>query len=185
MSRSADQLAAAEDLHGARHLEGRGRAACAAQIRAPGAASRRRWPRRSWRQIEAQTTSHERYRLLLSPARRRADRRRQPAGAHARAWPDEARPARRPSGRRPVRPRLRPVQGPPLHRRRTRRPRRMLYLAALSAKRHDPASRPSPTACSCNGKPPKVVIVAVMRRLIEAANLVLARGQPWAQHAPA
>jgi len=28
-----------------------------------------------------------------------------------------------------------------------------------------------------NGKPPKVTIMAVVRRLIEAANLVLARGR--------
>jgi transposase len=29
------------------------------------------------------------------------------------------------------------------------------------------------------GKPPKLAIVAVMRKLIEAANLVLKRNQPW------
>ncbi len=29
------------------------------------------------------------------------------------------------------------------------------------------------------GKPAKLVVVAVMRKLIEAANLVLARRQPW------
>ncbi|MDB5429571.1 MAG: hypothetical protein JWP35_3661, partial [Caulobacter sp.] len=28
-------------------------------------------------------------------------------------------------------------------------------------------------------KPPKLITVAVMRKLIEAANLVLGRGQPW------
>ncbi|MCA6254901.1 MAG: IS110 family transposase, partial [Phenylobacterium sp.] len=35
------------------------------------------------------------------------------------------------------------------------------------------------------GKPPKVVTVAVMRKLIEAANLVLQRGQPWVKAMPA
>lgn len=65
------------------------------------------------------------------------------------------------------------------------RPRRMLYLAALTARRHDPALRTFAQRLLDNGKPPKVVIIAIMRRLIEAANLVLARGAPWTQHAPA
>jgi transposase len=29
------------------------------------------------------------------------------------------------------------------------------------------------------GKPPKVIVVAVMRKLIEAANAVLKRQTPW------
>lgn len=59
------------------------------------------------------------------------------------------------------------------------RPRRMVYLAALSAKRHDPALRAIAERLAAAGKPPKLILVAIMRRLIEAANLVLARGQPW------
>jgi len=59
------------------------------------------------------------------------------------------------------------------------RPRRMLYLAAIAAKRHDPALRAFAQRLAANGKKPKLVIVAVMRKLIEAANLVLSRGQPW------
>lgn len=60
------------------------------------------------------------------------------------------------------------------------RPRRHLYIAALAAKRK--------TSChfkimserlKANGKPPKVIIVAIMRKIIEAANLVLKRNQPW------
>lgn len=66
-----------------------------------------------------------------------------------------------------------------------RRPRRMLYLAALAAKRFDPAFKAFAQAMLARGKPTKVVIVTVMRRLIEAANLVLARGQPWTNTAPA
>lgn len=65
------------------------------------------------------------------------------------------------------------------------RPRRMLYLAALSAKAHDSACKALAQRLAARGKPKKVIIVAVMRRLIEAANLVLARGQPWAKTAPA
>ena len=59
------------------------------------------------------------------------------------------------------------------------RPRRMLYLAALVAKRHDPAMKAFAERLTAKGKKPKVVVVAVMRKLIEAANLVLARQTPW------
>jgi transposase len=62
------------------------------------------------------------------------------------------------------------------------RPRRMLYLAALAAKRCDPGLKAFAQRLLARGKPPKLVIVAVMRKLIEAANLVLSRGQPWARH---
>lgn len=65
------------------------------------------------------------------------------------------------------------------------RPRRMLYLAALAAKRCDPALKAFANRLLANGKPPKIAIVAVMRKLIEAANLVLQRGQPWTRQQPA
>jgi transposase len=55
----------------------------------------------------------------------------------------------------------------------------MLYLAALAAKRCDPGLRAFAERLLAAGKPPKVVITAVMRKLILAANLVLARGEPW------
>jgi transposase len=64
------------------------------------------------------------------------------------------------------------------------RPRRMLYLAALSAKRWDNDFKAFAQRLLARGKPAKVVAVAVMRKLIEAANLVLARRQPWVKHAP-
>lgn len=60
-----------------------------------------------------------------------------------------------------------------------RRPRRLLYLAALSARKCDPQFRAFANRLIAKGKKPKVAIVAVMRKLIEAANLVLARGRPW------
>lgn len=65
------------------------------------------------------------------------------------------------------------------------RPRRVLYLAALAAKRCDPALKAFAQRLLQNGKPPKLAIVAVMRKLIEAANLVLQRGQPWLSQSPA
>lgn len=65
------------------------------------------------------------------------------------------------------------------------RPRRMLYLAALVAKRCDPAFKAIAQRLLERGKPAKVAIVAIMRRLIEAANLILNRGQPWTRTAAA
>ena len=64
------------------------------------------------------------------------------------------------------------------------RPRRFLYLAALTAWRCDPAFRSFANALMDRGKPFKVAIVAVMRKLVEAANLVLKRGSPWTPHKP-
>ena len=55
----------------------------------------------------------------------------------------------------------------------------MLYLAALSARRCDLGLKAFAQGLIERGKPAKVAIVAVMRKLIEAANLVLARQQPW------
>ncbi len=59
------------------------------------------------------------------------------------------------------------------------RPRRMVYLAAIVAKRIDPAYKAFAGRLLKAGKKPKVTIVAVMRKLIEAANLILKRGTPW------
>ncbi len=59
------------------------------------------------------------------------------------------------------------------------RPRRMLYIAALAASRFDPGLRAFVQRLRAAGKEPKVALTAVMRKLIEAANLVLARGTPW------
>jgi len=59
------------------------------------------------------------------------------------------------------------------------RPRRMLYLAAVTAKRFDPGLKAFAERLIAAGKAKKLVTVAVMRKLIEAANLVLSRGQPW------
>lgn len=64
-----------------------------------------------------------------------------------------------------------------------RRPRRLLYIAALAAKRCDPGLKAFAERLAANGKEPKKIVVAVMRKLIEAANLVLKRDSPW-QTAP-
>jgi len=59
------------------------------------------------------------------------------------------------------------------------RPRRMLYIAALAARRCDPGFKTFAKHLAAKGKPPKVILVAIMRKLIEAANLVLARSAVW------
>lgn len=59
------------------------------------------------------------------------------------------------------------------------RPRRMFYIAALAARRCDPTLRAFGERLEAAGKPPKVVLVAIMRKLVEAANIVLARGTAW------
>jgi transposase len=61
------------------------------------------------------------------------------------------------------------------------RPRRMLYMAALAAKTWDPTLKAFADRLLARGKPKKVIIVAVMRKLIEAANLVLKRAKPWTE----
>jgi transposase len=65
------------------------------------------------------------------------------------------------------------------------RPRRLMFLAGMAAKRCDPSLKAFAERLAKAGKPPKLVTVAVMRKLIEAANLILGRGQPWHKQQPA
>lgn len=51
--------------------------------------------------------------------------------------------------------------------------RAALYMAALVAARFNPVLRPYYTHLRTAGKPPKVALVAVMRKLVELANLLL------------
>ena len=59
------------------------------------------------------------------------------------------------------------------------RPRTFTYLAALAAKRVKSPFKDFAGRLKKAGKPPKVILVAVMRKLIEAANLVLKRKTEW------
>jgi transposase len=59
------------------------------------------------------------------------------------------------------------------------RARRMVYLAATVAKRIDKGFKAFADRLRAAGKPPKLVVIAVMRKIIEAANLVLGRGTAW------
>jgi transposase len=57
--------------------------------------------------------------------------------------------------------------------------RNVIYMAAVTASRHNPVLRPFYERLIAKGKPVKVALVAVMRRLVVFANAVLRSGQPW------
>lgn len=61
--------------------------------------------------------------------------------------------------------------------------RRALYMPALVATQHNPDMRATYERLVTAGKPPKVAIVAVMRKLIVLANALLRDGRKWAPHA--
>lgn len=58
--------------------------------------------------------------------------------------------------------------------------RAALYMAALVAVRHNAVMARFAASLRQNGKPFKVVITAVMRKLIVTLNAILRSGQPWA-----
>jgi transposase len=57
--------------------------------------------------------------------------------------------------------------------------RSALYMAALSARRHNPALRAFAARLAAAGKPAKVVLTAVARKLVVIANAILRAGRPW------
>ncbi|MDZ4120216.1 IS110 family transposase [Phaeovulum sp.] len=57
--------------------------------------------------------------------------------------------------------------------------RRALYMPALSAMRFNPDLKEMSQTLSAKGKPAKVVITAVMRKLIVLSNILIAAGRKW------
>ena len=57
--------------------------------------------------------------------------------------------------------------------------RKTLYMTALVAIQHNPVIRLFADKLRRNGKPSKVVITAVMRKLIVTLNAILRSGEPW------
>ena len=57
--------------------------------------------------------------------------------------------------------------------------RNVLYMAALSACRYNPALKTFHKRLAAAGKKPKVIIVAVMRKMITTLNAMLRNGAPW------
>jgi len=63
-------------------------------------------------------------------------------------------------------------------------PRQALYMAALSASRYNQALAAFASRLKAKGKKPKVVLVAVMRKLLVLANALLANDRLWSSNAP-
>jgi transposase len=57
--------------------------------------------------------------------------------------------------------------------------RNVLYMAALSAMQHNPVIREFHDRLTAKGKPPKVVIVACMRKLLVILNAMVRDNAPW------
>lgn len=57
--------------------------------------------------------------------------------------------------------------------------RAALYMSALVAVRHDPAQKAAYLALRQNGKPAKVALVAIARRILVAANAILKTKKPY------
>jgi transposase len=64
------------------------------------------------------------------------------------------------------------------------RVRQALYMAALSAMTHHPEYSAKYQALIKAGKPPKVALVAIMRKLLLLANALLRDKRKWTPHAP-
>lgn len=58
-------------------------------------------------------------------------------------------------------------------------PRRLMYLAAMAAKRSNPAFKAAFDRLVANGKPKMVALVAIMRRLATILNAVIRDQTPW------
>ena len=61
----------------------------------------------------------------------------------------------------------------------------MLYMAALTAARCDPAMHAYYEHLIHQGKPTKVALVACMHKLLTFANAILRDGLPWRSHGSA
>jgi transposase len=57
--------------------------------------------------------------------------------------------------------------------------RNILYMAAVTASRHNPVLRSFYDRLIAKGKPAKLALIAVLRRLVVFANAVIRSGQPW------
>lgn len=57
--------------------------------------------------------------------------------------------------------------------------RQVLYQAALAAACHNPVLKALAKRLKGRGKPHKVVIIAITRRLVTIANAILKTGQTW------
>jgi transposase len=59
--------------------------------------------------------------------------------------------------------------------------RAVLYMAALTARRRNPPLKAFADRLKAAGKPAKVILTAVARKLVVVANALLRNGQPWSE----
>ena len=64
------------------------------------------------------------------------------------------------------------------------RVRRMLYMPAVVAVQHNPDLKRKYEALVARGKPPKVALTAVMRKLLVLANALVHQDRTWTAHPP-
>ena len=64
------------------------------------------------------------------------------------------------------------------------RVRRLLYMPAMVAVRHNPDLKRKYEALVARGKPPKVALTAVMRKLLILANALVQQDRTWTAHPP-
>ena len=64
------------------------------------------------------------------------------------------------------------------------RVRRMLFMPAVVAVQHNPDLKRKYEALLANGKPPKVALTAVMRKLLVLANALMQQDRTWTAHPP-
>ena len=57
--------------------------------------------------------------------------------------------------------------------------RQLLYMPALVAARHDPDLKRKYEALVARGKPPKVALAAVMRKLLSLASTLVQQDRIW------
>lgn len=65
-----------------------------------------------------------------------------------------------------------------------RKVRVLLYMAALSAIRHNPELARKYRELRDRGKPPKVALTAIMRKMLVLANTLVGEDRPWQPVAP-
>jgi transposase len=63
--------------------------------------------------------------------------------------------------------------------------RRVLYMATVTAMRHNPTIRPFYERLVAAGKPPKVALVACMHKLLLILDAIVRSGEPWRTPVPA
>ena len=59
-----------------------------------------------------------------------------------------------------------------------------LYMPALVASRFNPEMKAKYDAMYADAKPPKVILTAIMRKLIELANALVRDGRKWKPERP-